>query len=252
MLRKEGAPKQRQGRGNGTTLLLACLAALLSSCGPEIDFPHAPFEPTTPEVVSIRYAAFVRGQTDSLRVMAIDADGDPVHSIEADLSGLPPGNDATFSILPPSSGTNVLEGRLTWTPAPGDTGRYPVSFTAINDRRGASATTLIYTIDHVDDQFPIVTCPDSLHLEVGVEQVVSVSAEDPDGDPLFQFVPTDPLYTGKQLPVSLLSWNAVISGSRATGSLRLRANRAGIYSVSFTAINAGHGFGTMTLVAREP
>src|SRR5439155_14429502 len=81
------------------------------------------------------------GAPITVRVTASDPDGDAVGSLVADLSSLPPGNDATFT--PDPSNTS---GSLTWTPDLADAGRsYPVTFTASNALSGSAVTIISVT-----------------------------------------------------------------------------------------------------------
>lgn len=63
-----------------------------------------------------------------------------ISSVGADLSALPPGNNAAFSPAPGNLG-----GTLTWQPTPSDHGDFPVTFTAAgrNPNARTSRTTLI-------------------------------------------------------------------------------------------------------------
>jgi hypothetical protein len=74
-----------------------------------------------------------------VRVAASDPDADPIASLTADRSALPPGNQGQFS-----AGAGNTSGTLSWTPAAGDARPlpYPVVFTASNALSG-SATTAI-------------------------------------------------------------------------------------------------------------
>ena len=256
-MRSETLPASFDSRGPcvfsamRTLSALVFLAALSASCGPEIDFPHAPPLEVPPSTTAPRWAAFTRGQLDSITFDAIDANGQPVQEVEVDLSGLPPGHDATLSTQPVPGSTST-RCTLHWTPATEDTGLYRAIFTAVNALRGGPDTTVVYTIDHVDDLPPVVTCPDTLHLVAGVPRDISVSADDPEGDPLFLFTPTSPLDTGTIRPVNPLAWSSTIQGSHASGTLRLRVNVAGVFSIQFTAQNHLHGFGTILLYAQDP
>ena len=74
----------------------------------------------------------------TIYVDAGDPDGDPISSLTADLSLLPPGNDAVFTDDP-----DHTHGVLTWTPALADSGNYSVEFRASN-RFTSSQTTAIH------------------------------------------------------------------------------------------------------------
>jgi len=71
----------------------------------------------------------------AISVDANDPDGDPIGSLTADLSDLPPGNDATFA----ESGDHA-HGVLTWTPAVADSGNYLMTFRAANLFTSTAAT----------------------------------------------------------------------------------------------------------------
>ena len=77
---------------------LACGLAVLAgvSCGPELEFPHAPSPEVPPSTAAPAYAAFLRGQRDTLTFQVTDANGDPVLSVLADLSKLPPETTRPF------------------------------------------------------------------------------------------------------------------------------------------------------------
>jgi hypothetical protein len=231
------------------------MAPLLASCGSILDpdtWPHAPPAPAPPSTAAPRYAAFVRGRADSIEFHASDSNGDPVDSVAFDRSAFPASNRPGFSVAPIQPLRTLLRCTLRWTAQPADTGSYRAIFTAINHQRGAPDTTLVYTIGHDPDTPPLVTCPDTLHLVAGLARTVTVSASDPDGDPIFEFWPGDPISDSPLLPINLLSWTPAVSGSSATGTLRLRANQAGTFRLSFTAINALWGFGATTLAVSPP
>lgn len=233
------------------TRALACGATVLAgvSCGPELEFPHAPSPEVPPSTAVPAYAAFLRGQRDTLTFQATDANGDPILSVLADLSDLPSGNDATFSTTPMTGAPGFLEGRLLWTAMASDTGLYRVSFVAMNALTGPPDTTLLYTVNHAVDIDPVVTCPDTVHVTVGVPQTIAITAADPDGDPIFELLPTDPLDARPNLPFNRLSWTSTQNGSTAVGTLQVRANAPGWYPVRFQAINAAHGIATTMVVA---
>jgi PKD repeat protein len=74
----------------------------------------------------------------AIQVHAIDPDGDAISTLTADLSDLPPGNDAVFT-----ESSDHLHGTLTWTPAIADSGDYTVDFRAAN-LFAATKTTSIH------------------------------------------------------------------------------------------------------------
>jgi hypothetical protein len=63
----------------------------------------------------------------NINVDAGDPDGEAITNLTADVSGLPPGNDAVFTDSPDHS-----HGTLTWTPTVADSGVYTVGFRAAN------------------------------------------------------------------------------------------------------------------------
>jgi hypothetical protein len=67
------------------------------------------------------------GGTLIFAVSAADPDAEPIGSLGADLSLLPPGNDATFVVDPGNA-----SGTFTWHMLPGQGGNFPVTFTAAN------------------------------------------------------------------------------------------------------------------------
>src|SRR5262249_62418815 len=91
----------------------------------------------SPVVAAPAGASTSPGHLLTVLVHAADPDGEPLGSLAADLSGLPAGHAAAFATGP---GDSV--GTLTWTPAPGDAGSYPVHFTAANAVPGSAATAV--------------------------------------------------------------------------------------------------------------
>jgi hypothetical protein len=77
------------------------------------------------------------GATVNVHVGAADPDGDPIDTFSPDLSTLPSGNNATFTL----NGTNTL-GTLTWTPTTSDSGSFFVTFTATNRLVGQNTTEI--------------------------------------------------------------------------------------------------------------
>ncbi|MGE5178110.1 MAG: Ig-like domain-containing protein [Bacteroidota bacterium] len=93
-----------------------------------------------PPVVSAPASAAVEelGHID-VPVTASDPDGDPIDLLAADLSTLPPGNTATFSVGPGNT-----SGTLSWTTAIGQAGEYPVAFAATANGATGTDTTRIF------------------------------------------------------------------------------------------------------------
>jgi flagellar hook capping protein FlgD/Big-like domain-containing protein len=77
------------------------------------------------------------GSKISFNVGANDPDGDALLTLDADLTGLPPSNDATFTPNP-----SFTSGLFQWTPGVNDSGSYDVSFTATNNLVGSLHTRI--------------------------------------------------------------------------------------------------------------
>jgi hypothetical protein len=90
-----------------------------------------------PAVTAPATAPAAGAVTLAIAVSAHDADGDSIATLSADLSHLPPGNDAVFV-----AGPGDTTGTLHWTPTAADTGTYDVTFTAANALAGSAVTTI--------------------------------------------------------------------------------------------------------------
>jgi len=73
----------------------------------------------------------------AVEVGASDPDGDPIASLTVDLSGLPAGNNATFT-----EGEDHLHGTMTWSPEMADSGDYTVVFRAANLMTATTMTSI--------------------------------------------------------------------------------------------------------------
>ncbi len=182
-------------------------------------------------VVSAPAAASARAEhLFTMTALASDPDGDPLGALTADLTGLPAGNDAAFA-----AGAGNASGTLTWTPTIADVGStpYTVIFTASNAMSGTASTAI--TVTDLD-QAPSVTAPAAA---AGAEQsplVVSVSASDPDGDPLSSLTADlSALPAGNNAAFTAGPGNTAgtLSWTPATGDARALP-----YDVVFTASNA--------------
>jgi|GEM_PF-3004891 len=91
---------------------------------------------TAPPSVTHQVQSFIEVDMSAVSCMGID-------SLAADLSALPPGNNAVFSVGGTSAGPKS-RGVLTWTPAVSEAGDYDVWFTAINGFATASVRTTIH------------------------------------------------------------------------------------------------------------
>jgi len=99
--------------------------------------PSAPPFVTAPGIVVPKYLDPV-----SVQVQVTPATCGAVSSLNADLSTLPPGNNAVFT-----SGPSNLTGTLTWQPTAADHGEFMVTFTAAG--RNPSATAAKTTVIHL-------------------------------------------------------------------------------------------------------
>jgi protocatechuate 3,4-dioxygenase beta subunit len=118
---------------------------------------------------TVRYEA----EPVMVRVQVSDLDGDPV---TLNVTGLPPG--ATFD---PATGV------LSWQPTYEQAGTYPITFTA-QDNKGATTTRVLTLVILNKNRLPVIVAfspPEKqLSLEQGQTRRFSISARDPDGDPL--------------------------------------------------------------------
>ncbi len=137
-----------------------------------VDFP--------PIVAAPESATAAENQSLVVNVEASDPDGDPIETLVANFSALPPGSNAQFEVNASRTG-----GTLTWTPGFADGGRsYAVNFTATNSLGGSATTSLLVT--NVD-RAPVLTAPTAATAPSGAPMSIGVSAIDPDGEPLSSF-----------------------------------------------------------------
>ena len=167
----------------------------------------------------------VEAQELAVTVKASDPDSDAITALGCDLSKLPLGNNARFL----RNATNT-EGTLLWTPSYDDSGTYRVTFTASNTL--ATSVTMTLHVNNVD-RAPVVSCPNNLH--VGPTSTVSftVTARDPDGDPVasLKMVPFHVPGSG----TAVFTSNATHTGGTFVWSLN---GLTGNFKVLFDASNA--------------
>jgi len=223
-------------------LMAAVVIPLLASCdGIGVSYrppgtQGLPTEDTRPRPWA--YAAFTRGREDTFNFYATGP-------VIADLSQLPHGDEAVQSCGPADYSGNI-PCILRWRAAPEDTGRYAVTFRLKADWVGGIYNTLVYTVAHDADRRPFITSSDTVNLVVGVAREVTLSASDPDGDPIFEFGP-DRHQVGA---FRILSWAPRFVGSTAYGTARVVADGAGYAYFRFTATNATSADGGF--LARAP
>ena len=130
---------------------------------------------TSPVVAAPDTALFAETVDSDFGVGVTDAEGDPITSLTAD--PLPAG--ATFT----PSAFNA-SGHFEWKPSLGQAGTYPVTFTATSGSPAlsGSATTVIKV--GRPDKRPIITAPKTATVNEGATLSVTMTASDPDGDPI--------------------------------------------------------------------
>ena len=131
---------------------------------------------TAPTVAAPDTARFAETIDTDFGVGASDAEGDPITSFTA--APLPAG--ATFTL----SAFNTA-GDFEWTPASGQAGTYPVTFTATSGSPALSASAVTNVKVGPPDHRPVVTVvPKSVTVNEGGHVSATLTATDPDGDPL--------------------------------------------------------------------
>jgi parallel beta-helix repeat protein len=163
----------------------------------------------------------VVGALIQLQVKASDPDGDPVTSLVE--SNLPSG--ATFTADPGDT-----SGTFSWTPGAGQVGVYTLTYTAANALSGSATTVLNVTLQ---DSPPVVIAPSSISESTLLPFSISVSASDPDGNPITSLTvsgkPQGSTFTPNGANTGgVLSWTPA-------------ANDTGNYHLTFTATNALSG-----------
>ena len=164
-------------------------------------------------------------------VTASDPDGDPILSLTADLSHLPPYNTAAFTAAPDGQ-----SGTLTWTPTLEEAGRYLVTFTAADPLLGSDPTVI--TIANLNQAPSLVAPPTASGRELEQFQF-EIRATDPDCCDLITLTATL-LPSGARFDDSSESWGLF--------TWRPAAGQAGTYQAEFLASD-GHG-GTATAVTQ--
>ncbi len=114
----------------------------------------------------------------AVHVSAFDPDSQVIASLTADVSGLPKGSDARFSV----DGADTA-GTFRWTPTYDDSGSYVVRFHAANARTGSAA--MLIHVSNVD-RAPELSAPNNLFAAPGSILTIRVTAQDPDGDAIQQ------------------------------------------------------------------
>jgi hypothetical protein len=111
------------------------------------------------------------GEQIRLQVLVTDADGDPV--------------TLTVTDLPPGAVFDAGSRLLTWVPTYEQAGRYPITFTA-QDNKGATTVRVVVLTILNKNRAPVILASTpaqrQLTLEQGQTSRFTISASDPDGD----------------------------------------------------------------------
>jgi parallel beta-helix repeat protein len=180
--------------------------------------------------------------TVTVEIAIGDPDGEPISSVVADLSALPPSKNPTFTVAPDKHSAT-----LTWSPSFDDQGGpYPVSFTATNSLSGTSVTQI--QVSNVD-RSPVVTAPVSATGDENHVVTVNVSAADPDGEAILALTAdlsalpagNNAVFTmGPSASSGTLTWTPTFADSRVQ-----------TYDVVFTASNSFTGSATTPISIRN-
>ena len=152
------------------------------------------------------------GATLTFDVTATDPDGDHVDLIG---SALPPGS--TFTDHANDTGT------FTWTPVAGQGGTYTASFTGLDGKgaSGSASTQITVTGDVAVNHPPTVSAPSAASVNVGENLSLTVTASDPDGDPVAlsaSSLPSGASFTDHGNNTGTLAWTP---GSSQLGSFTI-------------------------------
>ncbi|HEU4334375.1 MAG TPA: putative Ig domain-containing protein [Candidatus Eisenbacteria bacterium] len=167
----------------------------------------------------------------SFAVSAADPDGDAIASLTA--APLPSG--AAFT-----AGAGNGSGTFSWTPGFAASGSYSVTFTAANALSGSATTTIVVSNE---DRAPVVTAPPVVDGEEGGVLAFTVSAADPDGEPIGAL----------EADLGALPAGHDAAFTPGAGNLSgefqwpMKRGEAGSYSVAFTASNGATGAATTVI-----
>ncbi len=161
-----------------------------------------------PPVVVVNPVTFSldEGQVVQVIVSVSDPDGNPITSLSADLSLLPPGHNATFV----NNGANT-SGTLTWTPVSGMSNvvPYDITFTASNALSGSTTSSITVTKPNLLPNAALSVTPRSGNAPLLVTANASASS-DPDGSSVsYQFDFGDGTIVGPQASSSATHTYAV-------------------------------------------
>ena len=166
-------------------------------------------------------------------VSASDPDGDAIASLTA--APLPSG--ATFT----ANAANT-SGTFSWTPTNAQLGTYNVTFTASNALSGSATTSITAG---VGDRPPIMSAPATATFGENVPGAFTVSASDPDGEPINSLTASGTAITaGASFAANAAHTSGTLSWTPSFGQL-------GSYSAIFTAANALTGSATTAITVAQ-
>ncbi|MGE5178558.1 MAG: Ig-like domain-containing protein [Bacteroidota bacterium] len=171
------------------------------------------------------------GMLITFTVSAVDPDGDAIVSFTASGSAVTAGG--TFV-----SNASHTSGTFSWTPALGQTGSFSVTFTASNALSGSATTAIqVNNVEHP----PVVAAPSFVNFPEATTSSFTVTANDPDGDPISSLTASGTAITAGATFAS--------NASNTSGTLTWTTTftQAGSYSVTFIASNALTGSATTSI-----
>ena len=171
-----------------------------------------------PSVTAPITASGAEGAPLTFSVTGSDPDGDAIGSLSA--APLPSG-----AVFTPNGGNT--SGTFNWTPSFTQAGSYDVVFTASNALSGKDTTTI--SVANVD-RAPSVTAPPTASGSEGALLTFSVTATDPDGDPIGSL-------TAAPLPSGAVF---TPNGGNTSGTFQWTPgySQEGNYIIGFTASNS--------------
>jgi len=183
-----------------------------------------------PVVTAPPAAQLDEGGALTLHVSATDPDGFAITSLVA--KSLPQG--ATFT-----AGPGNTSGTLSWTPSYLQAGTYNVPFIAANALSDtATALIIVRNVEHG----PVVSAPAAAAVLEQDPIAISVTAFDPDGEPISSLVATG-LPPGAKFISNTSHTGGMVEWTPAIG-------QDGVYTLHFTAANALSTSATTTLTVR--
>jgi hypothetical protein len=176
------------------------------------------------------------GSSINFTVTASDPDGQAISSLTADLSALPAGNSSTFVT---ASGNG--SGTFSWTPGYRDSGSYTVTFRAANTLAVIASTQLAVANT---DRAPVVTAPSTAKSHSSSTVSFTVTASDPDGDPINSLAIDLSNLTGATFTVNATKTSGTFNWTPHVSQ--------GDYTATFIGANALSGSARTLIQVRRP